>query len=126
MPSQTYSDSQTQPFSQLSPFPSHNYQVDDEEKEGVWGYLVPIDTKSSRYGALVLKDRQACTSDPGDRVREKSSITKEEVKDQEEDIEKSKREGKPSKGYLVGRHPECGMLAVCTPCDVLPADRFFS
>jgi serine/threonine-protein kinase Chk2 len=118
VPSQTYSDSQTQPFSQLNfPLPAHNFQVEDEEKEGVWGYLVPIDAKSSKYGALVLRERTSCTPDDNTgRIRETSVVPKDEYFDQEKDIEKNKEEEKkPAKGYLVGRHPECGKFQIlCT------------
>jgi serine/threonine-protein kinase Chk2 len=88
--------------------------VEDEEKEGVWGYLVPIDAKSSKYGALVLRDRASCTPDDNtDRIRETSVVPKGEYFDQEKAIEKSKTEDKkPSKGYLVGRHPECGKFCI--------------
>lgn len=110
-PSQTCLDSQTQPFSQLNfPLPAHNYQVEDEEAERVWGYLVPIDAKSTKFGALVLKERQICKQDDSgpQKPKEDVNVSKLEYINQEKNIEKQKSKGLPSKGYLVGRHPECG------------------
>ncbi|KAG9619954.1 hypothetical protein KCU98_g20734, partial [Aureobasidium melanogenum] len=34
--------SDTQPYSQFLPPPPISYEVEDEEAEGVWGYLVPL------------------------------------------------------------------------------------
>jgi serine/threonine-protein kinase Chk2 len=99
--SQFYGESQTQPFSQvIYPPPTISYEVDDEETDDVWGYLVPVDAASDQYGILVLKERQSCEKD--DPSASKGS------KRQEKD--KSEKEPAHSRGYLVGRHPECGEL----------------
>lgn len=89
-------------------------EVDDEVKEGVWGYLFPLDTKYGR--PLVMKKRTACPmpdaldspSSDSDR-KGKSPLRKDE-----EAYERTKIKGVPSGGYLIGRHPECGEL-ICAP-----------
>lgn len=91
------------------------YEVEDEEAEGVWGYLVPID---SVFGeTLVLRKRVSCPAPfpdehfgKGTKKRGKgaggTNYAKEEV-----DYEANKRAlGFPSGGYLIGRHPECGKI----------------
>jgi serine/threonine-protein kinase Chk2 len=108
--SQPVSGSQTQPFSQLI-FPPHSlaYEVDDEEKEGVWGYLIPVDGKSGKFGTLVLRERMACTSDDLERIKASGKVDKEEYVKQEQEFDKKKEQKNASQGYLIGRHPECGM-----------------
>jgi serine/threonine-protein kinase Chk2 len=104
----------TQPLSQfIDRHPALSDEVVDELKEGVWGYLVPLDPK---YGdkPLVLKKRVACPI-PDDvealsdgTVQSKSeSKNSKPVKD-EETYEKTKVKGVAAGGYLIGRHPECG------------------
>lgn len=105
--------SDTQPFSQ---FPEGlSYEVENEEEEGVWGYLVPLDHNSG--DTLVLRRRAACPV-PGTRVGRsdgKSKVEKEEYKKQEELYEKEKSvAGIPAGGYLIGRHPECGWFTHCS------------
>ncbi|KAI0503048.1 SMAD/FHA protein kinase [Xylaria bambusicola] len=87
-------------------------EVQDEVKEGVWGYLFPLDT---RYGGqcIVLKKRSMCPH-PKD-VENAVGSTKEDgtckcALEQEESYEKSKTKGVPSGGYLIGRHPECDVV----------------
>lgn len=65
----------------------------DEVKEGVWGYLVPLDRNQR---TLILRRRVACMNEEEEKEREK-----------EDDSQKI---GPPSNGYLIGRHPECGKL----------------
>ncbi|KAI8720755.1 hypothetical protein NCS52_00521400 [Fusarium sp. LHS14.1] len=80
----------TQPLSQfVDRHPAISDDIEDEVREGVWGYLVPLDPK---YGdkPIVLKKRIA--------VKE------------EEAYEKKKSKGVPSGGYLIGRHPECDIV----------------
>jgi serine/threonine-protein kinase Chk2 len=99
----------TQPFSQLYPPHARAYAVDDEEGEGVWGYLVPFDQKSG--DKLVLRRRSACPV-PGSMVGKTSGrerVSPKEYTGQEETYENEKAEwGVNAGGYLVGRHPECG------------------
>src|ERR1700761_5942113 len=51
-------DTQTQPFSQFLPPLAWAYEVEDEEAEGVWGYLIPTDTRGGE--PLVMRQRSAC------------------------------------------------------------------
>jgi serine/threonine-protein kinase CHEK2 len=104
--------SDTQPFSQFT-YPPHNrsYAVEDEEGEGVWGYLVPLDHNSG--DTLVLRRRAACPI-PAAQVGQtsgKEHVSRETYERQEENYEKEKQEnGVTAGGYLIGRHPECGKL----------------
>ncbi|KAK5990396.1 putative serine/threonine-protein kinase fhkC [Cladobotryum mycophilum] len=104
----------TQPLSQyVDRHPALSEDVIDEVKEGVWGYLVPLDPK---YGdkPLVLKKRVACpipdaakaTTDiePKDKAGETSPLKEEEA------YERTKVKGVPSGGFLIGRHPECDIV----------------
>ena len=77
-------------------------EVKDEVKEGVWGYLLPL---GARYGnrSFVMKKRVGCEeSSPlassGAAKRKGKKGSKSNGSDQPS-----------SKGYLIGRHPECGM-----------------
>ena len=89
--------------------------VKDEVKEGVWGYLIPVDQK---YGtSLVLKKRNACPvpdgmedfgKDSGVRMAENGEG--KDYKAEEDAYEQTKFKGIVSGGYLLGRHPECGKL----------------
>jgi serine/threonine-protein kinase Chk2 len=109
-PSQPPAGSQTQPFSQMIyPPPPFAYEVDDEEAEGVWGYLVPIDGKSNKFGTLVLRERQTCAPKSQSSSNGKSSSSKPgKSTASDKNGDKSKENSSPSKGYLIGRHPECG------------------
>lgn len=105
--------SDTQPFSQYLPPPPISYEVEDEEAEGVWGYLIPVDGNLDDSKALVLRRRAACPV-PQAKVGKttgKNRVAKDEYKDQENEYEEDKAEkGVPAGGYLIGRHPECGRL----------------
>ena len=101
-----------------------SYEVEDEEAESVWGYLVPVDAAGG--DALVLKARAACPAPfpedgfgQGSKERGKGGCARKPVKsyNQEEwDYERNKRTfGFPAGGYLIGRHPECGMFSVALP-----------
>lgn len=99
--------SDTQPFSQFLAPPPYSYEVEDEEAEGVWGYLVPVDGVSD---TLVLRKRAACPV-PGKGVAAPSGqkkVSKKHYVEQEVNYETHKANmGTPSGGYLIGRHPEC-------------------
>lgn len=85
------------------------YAVDDEEAEGVWGYLVPLDSRSG--DVLVLRRRSACPVPPTKvgKTTGREKVTPKQYKQQEEGYEQEKVEdGVTSGGYLIGRHPECG------------------
>ncbi|KAI9739685.1 MAG: hypothetical protein M1834_006403 [Cirrosporium novae-zelandiae] len=105
--------SDTQPFSQFLP-PSHSlsYEVEDEEAEGVWGYLVAMDSK---FGdTLVLKKRYGCPDlkPPleAHNTRKGKNGTKVKNPSKAEEIyenENMQKNGVPAGGYLIGRHREC-------------------
>ncbi|KAF6813935.1 serine threonine-protein kinase chk2 [Colletotrichum sojae] len=86
-------------------------EVEDEVKEGVWGYLFPLDTK---YGkCLVMKKRAACPMP--DKLEAKDSAPEDKkgkspLKKEEEAYERTKVKGVASGGYLIGRHPECDIV----------------
>ncbi|TDZ17746.1 putative serine/threonine-protein kinase fhkC [Colletotrichum sidae] len=102
---QAFSQYQTEPKNALSD------EVEDEVKEGVWGYLFPLDTK---YGkTLVMKKRAACPMP--DKLEAKDSAPenvkgKSPLKKEEEAYERTKVKGIASGGYLIGRHPECDIV----------------
>ena len=93
-----------------------SHEVQDEEAEGVWGYLVPIDTV---FGdTLVLKSRSACpapypNSSFGKGSKDRANCaTSKNYNDEEAGYEEAKRKhGFPAGGYLIGRHPECGIVS---------------
>lgn len=103
----------TQPLSQLADrHPALAEEAaEDEEKEGIWGYLVPLDPK---YGdkPLVLKRRSACplpeTVESTAKPEDKNNKGRPAAVKEEETYEKKKIKGAASGGYLIGRHPECG------------------
>jgi serine/threonine-protein kinase CHEK2 len=107
--------SDTQVFSQfVYPPNALANEVEDEEAEGVWGYLIPLDNK---FGdTLVLRKRTFCPApeEPLEIIRKVGSKSKkgkwkENLAKNEDDYERNKqRKGFPASGYLIGRHPECG------------------
>jgi serine/threonine-protein kinase CHEK2 len=106
--------SDTQAFSQfVYPPHSRSYAVEDEDGEGVWGYMVPLD---SRYSdPLILRRRPSCPV-PGSMVGKtsgKERVKENEYTNQEEKYEEEKQKnGITAGGYLLGRHPECGTVLV--------------
>lgn len=103
----------TQPYSQfLQPHGALSSQVQDEESEGVWGYLVPLDNKFGDL--LILRERTACPlPGTGDTLQGRSGkkrAEKDEYEEAERKYEQTKISGVASGGYLIGRHPECGKL----------------
>ena len=119
----------TQAFSQfIVPPKSLSHEVEDEDAEGVWGYLVPIDDV---FGdTMVLKTRSTCPAPypntdfgKGTKKRAKGQLGETNYNIEEEQYEKEKRiSGFPSGGYLIGRHQECGMLQPNSSCDVMNTD----
>ncbi|EXF76340.1 hypothetical protein CFIO01_10246 [Colletotrichum fioriniae PJ7] len=86
-------------------------EVEDEVKEGVWGYLFPLDTK---YGKVVVMKRRAACPLP-DALEAKESTNKDQngkssLQKEEEAYERTKVKGVASGGYLIGRHPECDIV----------------
>lgn len=106
-PPQDQTQTQTQAFSQFLP-PLIDYEVEDEEEEGVWGYMVPTDKRGGE--PLVLKSRSACPVPEMPSKKENKKVPKDEYERQEQKYEVTKITGLSSSGYLIGRHPECGML----------------
>jgi serine/threonine-protein kinase Chk2 len=103
-------ESQTQRFSQFLPPLQLKYEVEDEEEEGVWGYMVPTDGNAGE--PLVLRSRSACPGPGMGGKKEKLSVPRDEYKAQERRFEQAKIAGLASSGYLIGRHPECGKHAI--------------
>ncbi|KAF5660583.1 camk rad53 kinase [Fusarium heterosporum] len=108
----------TQPLSQfVDRHPAISDDIEDEIREGVWGYLVPLDPK---YGdkPIVLKRRSACPQaetvadaakkDNKHHTNDKNG--KSAASKDEETFEKKKENGASSGGYLIGRHPECDIV----------------
>ncbi|RYP54807.1 hypothetical protein DL769_010291 [Monosporascus sp. CRB-8-3] len=101
-------DTQAFPASQfVNPDAALSDEVEDEVKEGVWGYLFPLDT---RYGrCVVMKKRAACPMP--DTVADVKTVKQAACPlQQEQSFEKNKSKGFPSGGYLIGRHPECDVV----------------
>lgn len=99
----------TQPFTQTqAPHKAFSYEVEDEEGEGVWGYLLPLDANGGE--PLVLRIRAACPVPKTRPMKQdgKQVVQTDEYRKQEEAYEDTKIDGKVASGYLIGRHPECG------------------
>lgn len=102
-------DTQAFPTQHVNPNAPLSDEVEDEVKEGVWGYLFPLDTRNGGR-PVVLRRRSLC---PHPKDVASSIGTKEQRKgalEQEEEYEKTKSKGAPSGGYLIGRHPECDVI----------------
>lgn len=100
------------PYSQAK---GETWEVDNEEEEGVWGYLIPLN--KSLGDTLVLKKRSACPMSSaqnnlgkGSKKQSGKPDSPEELIKQEEQYEARKSNDSPAGGYLIGRHPECGKL----------------
>ncbi|KAI0013348.1 checkpoint kinase 2-like protein [Xylariaceae sp. FL0662B] len=119
-PEETFSQAQnlSSPPQDTQAFPTSQYvdadaalsdEVEDEIKEGVWGYLFPLNTNHGGR-CVVLKKRSTC-SESNDIA---ATLSKEQSRapalKQEETFEVSKIKGVPSGGYLIGRHPECDII----------------
>ncbi|KAI9714531.1 MAG: hypothetical protein M1820_000492 [Bogoriella megaspora] len=102
----------TQPFSQFVYPPRGRYwEIEDEDEQQVWGYLVPFDSKLGE--PLVLKHRAACPMPEAKTTfgaNGDASVPHNEYEKKEEEFEEKKTKGIPSGGYLLGRHPECDRL----------------
>ncbi|OAA33781.1 checkpoint kinase 2-like protein [Moelleriella libera RCEF 2490] len=105
----------TQPLSQfVDRHPALSDEVEDEVKEGVWGYLVPVDPKHGDK-PLVLKRRNACplpnsVTAAADKENGDSGNRSMSPLGAEEAYERTKVKGTASGGYLIGRHPECDVI----------------
>ena len=92
----------TQAFSQFV-YPPRAFadEVQDEAEEGVWGYIIPLDDKVQN--ALVLRKRGSCEGRSS-----KSNNSKKDARRESGHLANKEKAPTPG-GYLVGRHPECGM-----------------
>ncbi|KAL1884247.1 hypothetical protein VTK73DRAFT_3231 [Phialemonium thermophilum] len=81
-------------------------EVADEIKEGVWGYLFPLNTK---YGGrrVVLKKKGSCPRSETDFSSTSNTSNSKSKKRQEKDAGCNSL---TSGGYLIGRHPECDIV----------------
>ncbi|KAH0552977.1 hypothetical protein GP486_006827, partial [Trichoglossum hirsutum] len=116
--SATSPPSDTQQASQfVYPPPSISNEVEDEEAEGVWGYLTPI--ASSQYEpSVVLKKRDACAvvlPKATSRQTRSAAKGKGKVAANGKQNQPGKQKGSPSNGYIIGRHPECDILVQNDP-----------
>ncbi|OBT98778.1 hypothetical protein VE01_03382 [Pseudogymnoascus verrucosus] len=91
----------TQAFSQYTnPKTALSEYVKDEEKEGVWGYLLPLNAEYKQ--PLIMRKRSSCSKPPTlDKLGEAS---------EQGNAKDDKAEAHSSGGYLIGRHPECDLL----------------
>ncbi|KAK3383239.1 kinase-like domain-containing protein [Lasiosphaeria ovina] len=103
-------DTQAFPSQHVDPNAPLSDEVEDEVKEGVWGYLFPMDT---RYGGRCLVMRKKGTCPPPEAAEEAAASTsrrggrrgsKAPAKSEK------KSSGLASGGYLIGRHPECDIV----------------
>ncbi|CAJ2501087.1 Uu.00g039400.m01.CDS01 [Anthostomella pinea] len=119
-PEETYSQEHafSSPLQDTQAFPTSQFvdgdaalsdEVEDEVKEGVWGYLFPLDT---RHGGrcVVLKKRSACPGSEDVAGSLEESPDGSAALRQEESFEESRAKSVPSGGYLIGRHPECDIV----------------
>lgn len=110
-------DTQAFASQQIDPNAPLSDEVEDEVKEGVWGYLFPMDT---RYGGrcVVLRKRANCPL--AGTVAEEVAPKKRGRKGQraaikeEQSFDQTRVNGNAAGGYLIGRHPECGTFLVIT------------
>ncbi|KAI9808251.1 MAG: hypothetical protein M1825_004708 [Sarcosagium campestre] len=106
----------TQALSQfLYPPQGIEHEIENEEGEGIWGYLIPLD---DQFGdTLVLTKRSSCpqAAKPGGCGKGCNSLNQavepgKDYKSEEEKYEKNRMTGTASGGYLIGRHPECDRI----------------
>ncbi|CAK7215431.1 serine/threonine protein kinase [Sporothrix eucalyptigena] len=96
-------DTQAMPSQYIDPNSALSDEVKDEVKEGVWGYLFPL---GARYGnrSIVMKKRVSCEADSS------SSSSAAAKKKGKKGGKSNGSDGPSSKGYLIGRHPECDVV----------------
>lgn len=99
-------DTQAMPSQYIDPNSALSDEVKDEVKEGVWGYLFPL---GARYGnhSIVMKKRVDCDDDASSAS---SASTAAKKKGGKKGGKSNGFDAPSSKGYLIGRHPECGMF----------------
>lgn len=80
----------------------------DEIKEGVWGYLLPLDTRVVRP-PVVLRKRGSCP--PPAASPETGTATARGGRGRGRNLpakDQCQKDSPASGGYIIGRHPECG------------------
>ncbi|KAG5928105.1 hypothetical protein E4U42_001266 [Claviceps africana] len=101
----------TQPHSQyVDRHPELSDEVEDEVKEGVWGYLTPLDPKYGD-GPIALKKRSSCPKPDsvaaavnGENQGPNKKPSPLEAAEAYDRIKTS------SGGYSIGRYPECDIV----------------
>ncbi|KAL8348371.1 hypothetical protein RB598_001599 [Gaeumannomyces tritici] len=76
--------------------------VEDEVKEGVWGYIFPLDTKYGRRVVLRVRGSRPLPA----KDRKNNPLSGAEVGSPDSNLKTNLR----SRGYLIGRHPECDIV----------------
>ncbi|TGJ84183.1 hypothetical protein E0Z10_g4569 [Xylaria hypoxylon] len=85
-------------------------EVNDEEKGGVWGYLIPIHRDRGKDPIIVLKkyvvEREGAVEDanPSNKVKQTYK------KPGRERHGTALSQPNPSGGFLIGRHPDCDLV----------------
>lgn len=110
-------DTQAFPSQFVDPNEPYSKEVKDEAKEGVWGYLFPLNTN---YGGKckVLRKRGACPKPAtvGEAVDPAHKKGKRSLRTEEAEFDHKKVTDVPAGGYLIGRHPECGKSCTLRAC----------
>ncbi|KAL2199300.1 kinase-like domain-containing protein [Corynascus similis CBS 632.67] len=81
----------------------------DELKEGVWGYLLPLDNRFLR-GPWVFRKKESCTSPAVTAAPAAAAVAKKGNKKKQETPGKEQDQHDNPGGYLLGRHPKCNII----------------
>ncbi|KAL2145915.1 hypothetical protein VTI28DRAFT_5789 [Corynascus sepedonium] len=81
----------------------------DELKEGVWGYLLPLDNRFLR-GPWVFRKKESCTSPAVTAAPAAAAVAKKGSKKKQETPGKEQDQHDNPGGYLLGRHPKCDII----------------
>ncbi len=80
----------------------------DELKDGVWGYLLPLDTRFVR-APVVLKKKGACPLPTSSAETATTAKNGARGGRKTPGKEQGQKDCSPTAGgYIIGRHPECG------------------
>lgn len=100
--------------------------MDDEIKEGVWGYLLPLDAEHGRPLVLRKRDPYPTPDGKGGFYRYSSSLEaphsigiSKSIEVYQEKLFRDATSENFSGGYLIGRHPECGNRSIPNLGDVI-------
>ncbi|KAK4128737.1 Pkinase-domain-containing protein [Parathielavia appendiculata] len=79
----------------------------DELKEGVWGYLLPLDTRFVR-APVVLKNKGTCSGPAASLETSQAAGARSSGRRGQRASDKEQKGcSAASGGYVIGRHPEC-------------------